>query len=154
MNQEQLIRIVSEKLRMIRLEQEYSQDEMSALLGLSKKTLIQIEKGRTVANWNVAVTAVALFEHSEILQNALGDEPLEVVRLVTHDRMIRQPEPVSKTMGGKVWWSEVRKAGRYRLQQNVISQHYRIIDENNYRWFSAFDEQEAIKQLQKLSSKN
>ena len=34
-----------------------------------------------------------------------------------------------------VWW--------FRLQQNVISQHYRILDSNNFRLISTFDEQIA-----------
>ncbi|WP_033542751.1 helix-turn-helix transcriptional regulator [Planococcus sp. CAU13] len=150
MNQEELIDIVSQKIRLIRLEKELSQEEMSKILGISKKTLIQIEKGRVAASWNVVVTCVALFEQSEILRNGLGDDGLEVVRLVTFNNI---EQPVMKTMGGKIWWKEVEKRGEFKLQQNVVSQHFRIIDESNYRWFSSFEQEEAMLHLKYLEKK-
>jgi hypothetical protein len=33
----------------------------------------------------------------------------------------------------------------------MISQHYRIIDDDDYRWFSSFDKEETLRQLEKLS---
>ena len=147
MNQEELIDIVSQKIRLIRLEKELSQEEMAKVLGISKKTLIQIEKGRVAAGWNVVVTCVALFEESEILQNGLGEDSLEVVRLVTFNQI---EQPVMKTMGGKIWWKEVEKRGEFKLQQNVVSQHFRIIDDSNYRWFSSFEMEEAMLHLKYL----
>ena len=150
MNQEELINIVSQKIRLIRLENELSQEEMSKVLGISKKTLIQIEKGRVAAGWNVVVTCVALFEQSEILRNGLGDDGLEVVRLVTFNNI---EQPVMKTMGGKIWWKEVEKQGEFKLQQNAVSQHFRIIDDSNYRWFSSFELEEAVLHLKYLEKK-
>ncbi|WP_282020902.1 helix-turn-helix transcriptional regulator [Planomicrobium okeanokoites] len=147
MNQEELIDIVSQKIRLIRLEKELSQEEMAKILGISKKTLIQIEKGRVAAGWNVVVTCVALFEESEILQNGLGEDSLEVVRLVTFNNI---EQPVMKTMGGKIWWKEVEKREEFKLQQNVVSQHFRIIDDSNYRWFSSFEMEEAMLHLKYL----
>ncbi|QBP42662.1 helix-turn-helix transcriptional regulator [Paenisporosarcina antarctica] len=150
MDQEELIDIVSQKIRLIRLEKEFSQEEMSKILGISKKTLIQIEKGRVAAGWNVVVTCVALFEESEILQNGLGEDSLEIVRLVTFNQI---EQIVMKTMGGKIWWKEVEKRGEYKLQQNVVSQHFRIIDDSNYRWFSSFELEEAMLHLKYLEKK-
>lgn len=151
MIQEEVIKIVSPRMRLIRLESGFSQEEMSKMLGISKKTLVQIEKERVIASWNVIVTCVALFEQSEILQNVLGDEPLEVVRLVTFDTI---EQPSMKTLGGKVWWKEIEKRGEFRLQQNMISQHFRIIDDANYRWFSSFEQEEAKLHLQMLERKS
>ncbi|OGX78780.1 transcriptional regulator [Exiguobacterium sp. SH31] len=150
MNQEELIDIVSQRIRLIRLEKEFSQEEMSKILGISKKTLIQIEKGRAVASWNVVVTCVAFFEQSEILQNGLGEDSLEVVRLVTFNHI---EEPVMKTLGGKIWWKEVERRKEFRLQQNVVTQHFRIIDDSNYRWFSSFELEEAMLHLKYLEKK-
>lgn len=150
MNQEELIDIVSQRIRLIRLEKEFSQEEMSKILGISKKTLIQIEKGRAVASWNVVVTCVAFFEQSEILQNGLGEDSLEVVRLVTFNHI---EEPVMKTLGGKIWWREVERRKEFRLQQNVVTQHFRIIDDSNYRWFSSFELEEAMLHLKYLEKK-
>lgn len=150
MNQEELIDIVSQRIRLIRLEKEFSQEEMSKILGISKKTLIQIEKGRAVASWNVVVTCVAFFEQSETLQNGLGEDSLEVVRLVTFNHI---EEPVMKTLGGKIWWKEVERRKGFRLQQNVVTQHFRIIDDSNYRWFSSFELEEAMLHLKYLGKK-
>lgn len=41
--------------------------------------------------------------------------------------------------------------GQFRLQQNVISQHYRILDEANFRWYSSFDKEEAYSRLNEIS---
>ncbi|MFP3359266.1 hypothetical protein R0K17_18180 [Planococcus sp. SIMBA_143] len=54
---------------------------------------------------------------------------------------------VDKTMGGKVWWKEVENKGRYVLQQNVISQLYRILDDDHFRRYSLFDKDEAVKRF-------
>lgn len=150
MDQEELIDIVSQKIRLIRLEKELSQEEMSKILGVSKKTLIQIEKGRVAAGWNVVVTCVALFEESEILQNRLGEDGLEIIRLVTFNHI---EQPSVKTMGGRIWWKKVERRGDFILQQNVVSQHFRIIDDSNYRWFSSLNLEEAMLHLKYLEKK-
>lgn len=37
------------------------------------------------------------------------------------------------TMGGKVFWDTLEYQGGYVLQQNIVTQHCRILDENNIR---------------------
>ena len=44
----------------------------------------------------------------------------------------------------------IQEYGGFRLQQNVISQHYRILDSNNFRLISTFDEQIAKQAWEKL----
>ena len=148
MNKGQVIEIISIKMRLIRLEKSYSQEKMADIIGISKKTLIQIEKGRTLAGWTTVITVCALFRDSEILRSVLGDEPLEIIETLAHNGIDR---PRDKSMGGRIWWNEIDCKGNFRLQQNVISKHYRILDNNNYRWFSSFEEHEAIKRLSELS---
>ncbi len=147
MNKEEVIKLVSDRLRLIRQEQSYSQEIMAEVLGTSKKTLVQIEKNRMLASWTVTVATCSLFSESEVLQNVLGDEPLEVIKLLAHKKIEYR---VDKTMGGKVWWKEVECKGRYVIQQNVISQHYRILDDDHFRWYSSFDRDEAIKRFREL----
>lgn len=148
MEKDELITEVSKKMRLIRAEAVFSQEKMASILGISKKTLVQIEKGRIEANWSIVVSVTALFDQSEILQTVLGEDPLEVVRLVAFEKIER---PTDKTMGGRVWWREIANQGNYRVQQNVISQHYRIIDELNFRWFSSFDLEEVMNHLEELN---
>ncbi|WP_227394673.1 helix-turn-helix domain-containing protein [Jeotgalibacillus aurantiacus] len=147
MEKEQVVQEIAKKMKLIRTEQSLSQDRMAEILGISKKTLVQIEKERTLPGWNVVVSFTALFENSEILQNTLGNEPLEVIRLVTFGT---PEEPYGKTMGGKVWWREIDSQSGYTLQQNLISQHYRIIDQQNFRWYSTFDQNEALERFKQL----
>ncbi|MGD6833930.1 helix-turn-helix transcriptional regulator [Sutcliffiella halmapala] len=148
MNQTDVINLISNKLKLIRIEYDYTQDKMAEILGVSKKTLVQIEKGRNSASWTVTVAASALFRESEILTSILGADPLEVIETLAHEKI---DSPKDKTMGGKVWWKEVRVMGKFRLQQNVISQHYRILDDLDFRWYSSFNVEDAIQKINELS---
>lgn len=147
MDKEYVIQLISLRIRMIRLEKGYSQDKMASIMGISKKTLVQIEKERVLAGWTSVIAVCALFRDSEILQSVLGDEPLEVIETIAHDGINR---PKDKSMGGRVWWKEINSKGNFRMQQNIISQHYRILDDKNYRWFSSFDEEETAIRLNEL----
>ncbi|EON71722.1 helix-turn-helix transcriptional regulator [Lysinibacillus sphaericus] len=147
MNREQLITLVTEKLKLIRTEKALTQDQMSDLLGLSKKTLVQIEKGRIQTGWTTAVAICALCRDSSILQHELGGDPLEVIDLIANHGTL---QPKDKTMGGYIWWKNLSERNGYRLQQNVISNHYRILDTNNYRLLSSFDEQITMQVWEKL----
>ncbi|MCP8968972.1 helix-turn-helix transcriptional regulator [Ectobacillus ponti] len=140
MNRGEAIVQAAAKMKLVRTEGGYSQEKMAEILGLSKKTLVQIEKGRILPSWTTVIAVCALFPESETLQAAFGSDPLEVVQLLAREHVERRRE---KTMGGKVWWQEVARQGRFRLQRNVITQHYRVLDEGDYRWFSTFDQQEA-----------
>ncbi|WP_409253277.1 helix-turn-helix transcriptional regulator [Bacillus sp. SCS-153A] len=147
MTKEELILLVSEKLKMIRTEAGYTQDKMASVIGVSKKTLVQIEKGRMEAGWTTVVAVCALFRNSETLVNSLGGEPLEVIEVVAREDVDYRKE---KTLGGKIWWKEINKDGGFILQQNIITHHYRILDEDYYRLFSTFDEQNAKKHMNEL----
>lgn len=147
MEKEDLIKVLSIKLKLIRTESGYTQDRMAEVLGISKKTLVQIEKGRAKGSWTCMVALCALFRDSEVLQSILGDAPLEVIEIVAHDSLER---PKDKTLGGKVWWKDVEVTNGYRIQQNMVSQHYRIIDDENYRWFSSFDIEETNARFKEL----
>lgn len=140
MNRQELITIASEKLKLVRTENNYTQEKMSEILGISKKTLVQIEKGRIDAGWTTTVALFALFRESSILQNSIGGDPIEVIELTAHDFILR---PKEKTMGGYIWWRNILEQNGYRLQQNVLSQHFRILDSENFRLYSTIDEAAA-----------
>lgn len=149
MNIDQMIDIVSSKMKLLRIERGYTQDRMAATLGLSKKTLVQIEKQRSKANWTTVAAVAALFRESEILRSALGGDPVEIVEILAHHGIER---PKEHTLGGRVWWKDIDNANGYRLQQNLISQHFRILDDENHRWYSSFDEKEAHERLAELAT--
>lgn len=147
MEKEQFITLISEKMKLVRTEQDYSQDKMAEILGISKKTIVQIEKGRTNANWTTVIAFCALFNHSELLLSVIGDEPMYLVQIITNKN---NDTPKDKTMGGIFWWKEISEKGEFRLQQNVVSGHYRILDAQRYRWYSSFDEEDAMQRLEEL----
>lgn len=134
-------------MKLVRTEQDFSQDKMAEMLGISKKTLVQIEKGRTPANWTTVIAFCALFNDSDVLLSVIGDKPLYLIPLIAKTS---ESTPKEKTMGGMFWWKDIQEKGDFRLQQNVISNHYRILDEKNYRWFSSFEKDEAFKRLEEL----
>ncbi|OEH86985.1 transcriptional regulator [Desulfuribacillus stibiiarsenatis] len=150
MNKEQVIHLLSNKIKLIRTEKGYTQDKMAEILGMSKKTLVQVEKGRADAGWSHVVTLVTLFRNSHILESVLGDSPIEVIETIAHEEMVT---PKEKTLGGRVWWKEIESNGEFRLQQNIISQHYRILDRNDFRWYSSFDKDDAYICLNELAEK-
>ena len=150
MDKQQIIETLSRKLKLVRVERGYTQDRMAEVLGISKKTLVQIEKNRTLAGWTNVVALCALFRDSQVIQSVLGGDPLEVIETIAHNGFER---PKDKTFGGKIWWEELEKRGSLRMQINLISHHYRILDDDDYRWFSSFDKEEALNHLEILSKR-
>ncbi|MEK4629103.1 MAG: helix-turn-helix domain-containing protein [Solibacillus sp.] len=148
MVKEDFIQLISNKMKIVRTEQGFSQEKMAEILGISKKTLVQIEKGRMPASWTTVLAFCALFNESEILVSTLGDHPVDFAQMIAEKIDATSRE---KTLGGKIWWKEIDHDGDFRLQQNLISNHYRILDSENYRWFSTFDKNEALTRLKELT---
>ncbi|PLR77544.1 transcriptional regulator [Bacillus sp. V3-13] len=147
MTREEIVMKVSDKMRLIRTEAGYTQDKMAEVIGVSKKTLVQIEKGRAFAGWSTVVAVCALFRETETVKFLFGNEPLEVLETVAREGIDFRKE---KTLGGKMWWRELAKENGYILQQNIISQHFRILDEDHYRIYSSFDEVAARERFMEL----
>lgn len=148
LTREEIIIQVSQKLRLIRTEAGYTQDRMADIIGLSKKTLVQIEKGRVLANWSTVIAICALFRETETVQFLFGNEPLEVLETVAREGIDNRK---MKTLGGRIWWKVVLKKNGYILQQNILSKHFRIIDDKNYRIFSSFDEKLSKQRFKELA---
>lgn len=151
MTRDEIIKNVSEKLRLIRTEAGYTQDKMAEIIGVSKKTLVQIEKGRVLANWSTAVSICALFRETETVQFLFGNEPLEVLETVAREGIDYRK---GKTFGGRIWWKPVSKKNGYILQQNILSKHFRILNDKNHRIFSSFDEKLSKLRFKELTQTN
>ncbi len=147
MDKHKLVALVSDKLRLLRNEYHLSQDKMSEAIGISKKTLVQIEKERMQASWATAVCVCALFRKSEVLQMTLGDDPVHVVDAVAFQDMML---PQKMTGGGKMFWKTVEQHGKFKIQKNILSHHYRLIDGNGFRWLSSFDKHQVDEHLEVL----
>ncbi len=131
---------IDAQLKLVRTEFELTQEKMALILGISKKTLVEIEKGRSSLGWSGAVTLCTLFADSRVLQNAYGGELSDMLRALAFQGLPRAPRP---TMGGRVWWRTVRDQDGWRIQQNLVSQHYRILNPEDGRLFSSFDRREV-----------
>ena len=147
MTRADFIKIASEKLKLIRIERGYTQDKMAEILGISKKTLVQIEKDRSALGWAGAVTLCTIFSNSEVLEMTFGGEPQDIILSLAFTDYERN----EKTMGGKVWWINIKLMGEFRIQRNIISEHYRILDGQDRRICSSFDYEYIKKRLQELS---
>ena len=136
MTRDEFVNTVNSKLKLVRTEYGLTQDKMAVILGISKKSLVESEKGRRPLGWTEAVALASIFDKSTILKDALGEDYKEMVSaLALRDVEITYPS----TMGGKVWWREVKSRDGYKIQQNIISNHYRLLDAQDRRLISSFD---------------
>ena len=149
MTRDQFIKKVDEKTRLIRNEKEFSQDKMSEILGISKKTLVQIEKGRSSLGWTVSIVVCTIFKDSEVLQMTFGGDPQDIILSLAFENYEGNYE---KTMGGKIWWKDIETKGSYKIQQNIISNHYRILDAEDRRICSSFEIEYIKERLNELTS--
>ena len=147
MDRNEFVGKADEKLKLVRTEYGYNQEKMADILGISKKTLVQIEKGRSSLGWMGAITLCTIFKQSEVLDATFGGEATDMILALA----FQDSEPVyPKTFGGKIWWSTLEETSGYKVQQNIISQHYRILDSNDRRICAAFDLQTIRSWLKKL----
>ena len=141
LTRDQFIAICDDKIKLVRVEFSLTQDEMAHALGLSKKTLVDIEKQRRSLGWSGAVTACTVFQDSDVISSTFGGTPTEmIIALALKDTTIRR----HTVRGSRVWWTTIAENDRYTIQQNVISQHYRLLDKESTRLASAFSFDELL----------
>ena len=147
MTRETFVAELDRQVKLVRTEYGFTQDVMAKVLGISKKTLVEIEKGRSSLGWTGAVALCTIFSGSQVLSGLLGGEAGDMIRaLAFRDLKPAYPKP----MGGKVWWRFVETRGSYTIQQNLISQHYRALDQEDGRVCSSFDLEEVRRRLAEL----
>lgn len=150
MERAEFISIMDQKIKLIRTEFDLTQEKMAEAIGISKKTLVEIEKGRNSLSWSAAVTAAVIFADSGILADAFGGETSDLVKVIALQGLdAKLPD---KTMGGRIWWQDIKETKGYRIQQNIISRHFRILDAEDRRFFSTFDKKEAESKLKELTA--
>lgn len=141
---------MNSKIKLIRTEFDLTQEKMADAIGISKKTLVEIEKGRNSLSWSAAVAVAVIFSDSTILSDAFGGDTSDLVKVIALNGLdAKLPD---KTMGGRVWWQDIKESKGYRIQQNMISRHYRILDAEDRRFFSTFDKKEIEDKLKEITS--
>ena len=150
MNRENFIHMLNEKVKLIRNENGYTQNRMAEIIGISKKTLVEIEKERSSLGWTASVAVCSIFKESEILQFTFGGDTQDIIFSLTFDNCESKG---GKTLGGKIWWKELDNSGLFSIQQNLISKHYRILDLKDNRISYSFDYDYIIKRYGELNGK-
>lgn len=150
MRKQEFIAEINRTVKLVRTEYGFTQEAMAKAMGLSKKTLVEIEKGRASLGWMGAVAFSSIFARSQVLAGLLGGEAEDMVLALAFEEL--QPT-YPKTMGGKVWWRVVETFLGYQIQQNIISQHYRALDQEDGRVCSSFDLEEIHRQLRELETR-
>ena len=147
MQKDEFIAEMNHQVKLVRTEYGLTQDAMAKALGLSKKTLVEIEKGRSSLGWMGAVAFSSIFSASQVLSGALGGEAEDMILALAFEDL---KPTYPKTMGGKVWWRTVEQVGEFQIQQNLISQHYRALDTEDGRVCSSFDLEQVRACLKEL----
>ena len=139
---------MNDDLKRVRSEYGLTQEKMAVMLGISKKSLVESEKGRRSLSWNEAALLACIFSKSSVLRSDVGDDAQEIVEAIAFsDSEVRYPS----TMGGKVWWKVVERKDDYKIQQNLVSDHYRLLDGKDRRLISSFDLEEVRQYLEEIT---
>ena len=116
------------------------------MLGISKKTLVEIEKGRSSLGWSGSVVLCAIFNDSQILNDVFSQNPIDVFRNIAFENS----EPNYRQANTyRIWWQTVLQNDKYLIEQNIVSQHYRLLTKDNKIVASSFN----IDDLKKLMNK-
>lgn len=142
MNKQEFVSICDAKVKLVRTEYSLSQDKMALMLGISKKTLVEIEKGRSSLGWTGSVALCSIFQSSEVIAGVFGGRPTDIILALAWNGS----EPTyPSTMGGRVWWQTVMQNKRYLIQQNILFQHYRLLTADGRRVTSSFVLEDLIR---------
>ena len=150
MDRKEFTERMTESLRLVRSEHRLTQESMASALGISKKSLVESEKGRRPLAWTECVALACVFSGSRVLRDSFGCDPSELAAALSlEDLRVSYP----RTMGGRVWWREVLSEGGLRIQQNLISQHYRLLNERDERLFFSFSLDEVKEYMRGLEDR-
>ena len=74
MTREEFVAELDGLAKLVRTEYGVSQEVMARVLGISKKTLVEVEKGRRSLGWTGAAALCAIFSDSQVLSGPPGPE--------------------------------------------------------------------------------
>jgi DNA-binding XRE family transcriptional regulator len=140
MDRQAFITACDTNVKMVRAEMNLTQEQMSEALGISKKTLVDIEKGRRSLGWTTSVALTAIFTDSRVLTTVFGGAQTELIQeLSSIDFLSSATRSQAAKPATSMWWTVIADNGEYTIEQNTISQHYRLLDRHGVRIMSSFD---------------
>ena len=111
MDRQSFTDLIQTKFKMVRIEAGYTQDTMAQTIGLSKKTLVQIEKERVLPN-------------SDVLNNTFGCDPLEIVQTISRNHCAYPNHSTTSD----IYWNTMETRNGFILQSNKVSNIYRVLN--------------------------
>lgn len=139
MDREAFTKVIQSKFKIIRTEAGYTQDSMSQTVGLSKKTLVQIEKERIIPNWTTCVSICALFRDSDTLTSTFGGDPLELAQVLSRGNAF-YPDYLKESL----YWEIIEKKDGWTLQRNKINDLHRVLNPENRPVHASYLERQSI----------
>ena len=136
MDRKQFIEICDSSIKLVRTKAAFSQEKMAVIIGISKKTLVEIEKGRSSLGWAGSVVLCSIFCNSQVVLCTFGGNPTEIIHEIAFDGS--EPQ-YKKTGGGKIWWQTIMENDENIIQQNIVSQHYRLLTADGRRLASSIN---------------
>ena len=121
MTRESFIALCDRKEKLVRNELGYSQEKMSSLLGVSKKTLVEIEKWRSSLGWQGAVTLCTLFQNTREITLTFGSDIAALLQAMTADAAY-----LPKVESPYASWIPILQIEDHFIEQNTASQLYRL----------------------------
>ena len=144
MKRDEFIKACDSNLKAVRTEFSFNQEKMAYVLGLSKKTLVEIEKGRSSLGWSGSVTLCSLFDKSSVLAEVFKGSAISLI----HEIAFEDSEPdYRRANTTRVWWHTVTEKNGFIIEQNIFSQHYRLVAPDNSILASSFDLDDLTKLL-------
>ena len=88
-------------------------------------------------------------DYEEILRILSGQTQQAQSFLKQLEEELSMPNIPMPTMGGEVFWNNIAECNGWKLQQNMFTQHARILDDNNVRiaWGSLKAMEKAMDRL-------
>lgn len=139
MDREAFTKVIQSKFKIIRTEAGYTQDSMSQTVGLSKKTLVQIEKERIIPNWTTCVSICALFRDSDTLTSTFGGDPLELAQVLSRGNAF-YPDYLKESL----YWETVEEKDGWTLQRNKMNDLHRVLNQENRPVHASYLERQSI----------
>ena len=136
MDRESFIALCDNKLKLVRTEYGLTQEEMAHILGLSKKTLVDIEKERRSLSWMGSVALCFIFQDSDVIAGVFGGQPIDIIMALAFEGRKAHYSQASKS---RIWWNTLYANEFYTIEQNIISLHYRLLTIDGRRVASSFD---------------
>ena len=120
MTRESFIALCDRKEKLVRNELGSSQEKMSSLLGVSKKTLVEIEKWRSSLGWQGAVTLCILFQNTREITLTFGSDIPALLQSMTDTAAF-----LPKIESPYAAWIPILELDQVHIEQNTASQLYR-----------------------------